>query len=109
MDIDYMRGYRDWTFDPDNFPAAKVKALADKLHSNGQRMVVIVDPAIKQEQGYAPYEDGVKQGIFLKDAKGDVFIGKVCGGPQPHPPPPLLSAPCLTHWRTPLCPRCGPA
>lgn len=83
MDIDYMRGYRDWTFDPDNFPATRVKALADKLHAGGQRMVVIVDPAIKQEQGYAPFDDGVKQDVFLKDAKGNLFIGKVCSSSLP--------------------------
>ena len=28
LDIDYMRGFRDFTFDPDKFPAAEVAVRA---------------------------------------------------------------------------------
>ena len=29
-------------------------------------LVVIVDPGMKVEKGYSPYEDGIKMDIFIK-------------------------------------------
>lgn len=77
MDIDYMQNYRDFTYDAQQFPAAEVKSFVDKLHSNGQHFVPIVDPGIMVYPGYEAYERGVKEDLFIKDIKGNNFLGQV--------------------------------
>lgn len=75
------RQYKDFTFDPAKFPVDQVQAFVAGLHAKGQRAVVILDPGILNQQGYAPFDEGVKQDVFLKSASGSLFIGKVRGGP----------------------------
>ena len=47
LDIDYMQGYRVFTFDPHRFP--NPKDLADKLGRQGVKIVAIVDPGVKYQ------------------------------------------------------------
>src|ERR1051326_9191347 len=47
LDIDYMRGYRVFTFDPQRFPDPK--ALTEKLARLGVKVVTIVDPGVKHD------------------------------------------------------------
>ena len=42
--------------------------------------VVIIDPGIKNETGYIPYDDGIKDDVFLKDKNGKPFVGMVWPG-----------------------------
>lgn len=78
LDIDYMRGYRDFTWDPERFPDPR-RMIAD-LRSQGFRVVTIIDPGIKYEPGTPFFDEAVKQGHFLRDADGELAHGEVWPG-----------------------------
>jgi alpha-D-xyloside xylohydrolase len=65
-DIDAMRGRRDFTLSPTRYPVDAVRGLVRRLHDSGRRWVPIVDPGIKIESGYAPYDDGLAAGVFVR-------------------------------------------
>ncbi|XP_068606965.1 lysosomal alpha-glucosidase [Brachionichthys hirsutus] len=80
-DIDYMEGFRDFTFDSVNF--ATLPDMIKDLHAHNQRYVVIVDPGISSTQpegSYWPYDEGLRRDIFIKGADGKPLIGKVWPG-----------------------------
>ena len=78
LDIDYMDGFRIFTFHPARFPDPK--GLNDRLHGMGFRTAWMIDPAPKAEPGYSVYDEGRAGGHFVLDSRGDVFIGKVWPG-----------------------------
>ena len=43
------------------------------------------DPAIKTMKGYKPYDDGVREDIFIKDENGDILEGQVWPGKTAYP------------------------
>ncbi|CAN6918315.1 unnamed protein product [Brassica oleracea] len=83
MDIDYMEGFRCFTFDKafffERFPDPS--ALANYLHNNGFKAVWMLDPGIKKEEGYSVYDSGSKDDVWVKQADGKPFIGEVWPGP----------------------------
>ena len=83
MDIDYMDGYRVFTFDPERFPDPK--AMNDRLMSHNVRTVSIVDPGVKLDPGYFVYDEGVREGHFAKNPDGSVYEGAVWPGPSVFP------------------------
>ncbi|MCC6425559.1 MAG: alpha-glucosidase [Phycisphaerales bacterium] len=56
MDIDYMDGFRCFTFDPAKFPDPD--RLNADLHTLGFHTVWMIDPGIKVDQGYFVYGQG---------------------------------------------------
>ena len=78
LDIDYMDGYRVFTWDSDRFPdpARMLKGLANQ----GFRTVSIVDPGVKHDPGYEVYDDGLAQDVFCRTEGGDTYIGQVWPG-----------------------------
>lgn len=77
LDIDYMDGYRSFTFHPQNF--ADPKALTGELKTLGFRTITILDPGIKYDPnaGYGAYDRGVAANAFIKDAQG-VAVQRKC-------------------------------
>jgi len=53
----------------------------------GMHTILITDLHIKKDEGhgYAPYETGMKQDVFVKRADGSLFVGTVWPGPSVFP------------------------
>ncbi|MDY6781634.1 MAG: glycoside hydrolase family 31 protein [Cyanobacteriota bacterium] len=77
LDIDYMRGYRVFTWSPKRF-ANPQKLIAD-LQQGGFKTVTIVDPGVKHEPeaDYAVFDEGVEGDYFVRKANGELFHGYV--------------------------------
>jgi alpha-glucosidase len=78
LDIDYMDGYRCFTWSPKNFPTPG--EMLKELHSNGFRVVTIIDPGIKKDSTYQIYKSGLNENIFVHKEDGDLFVGQVWPG-----------------------------
>ena len=78
LDIDYMDGYRDFTFNPTAFPEPQ-QMVAD-LRAQGFRVMPIIDPGIKIDPDFAVYQDGMARGFFVQNSDGSVFEGWVWPG-----------------------------
>ncbi|HPF39972.1 MAG TPA: glycoside hydrolase family 31 protein [Phycisphaerae bacterium] len=78
IDIDYMDGYRCFTWDGRTFP--KPDRLMKELRKMGYRVVVILDPGIKRDPGYSVYDEGLAGNHFCYDEKGEHYIGRVWPG-----------------------------
>lgn len=78
MDIDYMNGYRVFTFDDKKFP--NVKKLSDKLALQGIKLISIIDPGVKKDENYYMYNEGMKIDAFAHDADGSVYENAVWPG-----------------------------
>ena len=63
---------------PVRYPVDRMRAFVDGLHANGQRWIPIQDAGVAAAEGYAAYEAGRAAGIFVRDHKGDPYIGQVC-------------------------------
>ena len=78
LDIHYMQDYKVFTWNNQRFE--NPKQLISELNDMGFKVVVIVDPGIKIEDGYGIYEDGLKEGIFIKYPDGDTYRGEAWPG-----------------------------
>ena len=78
LDIDYMDGYRVFTWDEQKFPdpARMLTSLKDK----GFEVVTIIDPGVKDEQGYAVHDAGLERDVFCRTEGGDAYVGQVWPG-----------------------------
>ncbi len=78
LDIDYMDGFRIFTWNPKTFPEPK-KMLAE-LKREGFHTVTIVDPGVKYDEQYSVYRSGAAQGIYVHDAAGKELHARVWPG-----------------------------
>jgi len=78
MDIDYMEGYRVFTFNKNNFP--NPKQLNAGLHAKGFHSVFMIDPGVKFDSTYSVYQSGTAKDVWVKDTTGKEYHGKVWPG-----------------------------
>lgn len=77
-DIDYMDGYKVFTINRETFPnyEGMVKDLAQK----GIKVIPIIDPGVKIEEGYHVYEEGKMNKYFCVDKNREDFVAAVWPG-----------------------------
>lgn len=78
LDIDYMEGFRCFTWDNRRFP--NPKKLVDDLSEDGFKTVTMIDPGIKIDRDYWVYQQAMDNDFFCKRADGPHFKGKVWPG-----------------------------
>ena len=78
LDIEYMDGYRVFTWDEDAFP--DVEKMLARLHSQGYRLITIVDPGVKHDPGYWVFDQAVERDLLCRTEGGDLYIGQVWPG-----------------------------
>ena len=83
MDIDYMDGFRVFTFHKDRF--SDPKGLTEKLAQQKIKPITIIDPGVKLDPGYFVYDEGVEQGHFVQNPGGSIYEGTVWPGPSLFP------------------------
>ena len=78
IDIDYMDGFRCFTWDKEKFPDPP--KMIRELREEGFKTVVIIDPGIKIDFEYDVFKEGLEKGYFCKRADGPYVNGKVWPG-----------------------------
>jgi alpha-glucosidase len=78
LDIHHMEAYKVFTFDGEKFP--NPKAMISRLKEKGFKVVVIMDPGIKTQKGYQPFEEGLENGLFVNYPDGKTYEAQVWPG-----------------------------
>jgi alpha-glucosidase len=78
LDIDYMDGYRCFTWNRKHFPdpARMIKELA----SDGFKTVVIIDPGIRVDENYSVFREGKQNNFFCRRCDDYFMEGHVWPG-----------------------------
>jgi alpha-glucosidase len=83
LDIEYMDGFRVFTWNTELFPDAP--GMLARLREDGFRVITIIDPGVKHEPGYAIFDQGVERDALCKTEGGDIYIGEVWPGDTAFP------------------------
>ncbi len=95
MDIDYQDRDRPFTVNTKAFP--DLGGLVAQLKAENLHLVLITDlhVAYAPNQGYAPYDSGAAQDLFVHKADGSTFVGPVWPGDAVFPD---FSRPKARDW-----------
>ena len=83
LDIDYMDGFRIFTWDKSRFPDPA--GMMSGLKKQGFHFIAIVDPYVKVDPNFPIYQEGVANGYFLKKPDGTIFTGRGWPGASAFP------------------------
>lgn len=73
LDIEHTDGKRYFTWDKQLFP--NPVEMQKNLSDLGRKMVTIVDPHIKRDDGYYIHKEATDKGLYIKDKTGGNFDG----------------------------------
>ncbi|KAJ8327387.1 hypothetical protein BDV3_000470 [Batrachochytrium dendrobatidis] len=73
LDIEHTDGKRYFTWDSAKFSTPK--EMQKNLAFKERKMVTIIDPHIKKDSNYYVSKEALDQGLFIRDAQGNVFDG----------------------------------
>ncbi|XP_011882286.1 PREDICTED: lysosomal alpha-glucosidase-like [Vollenhovia emeryi] len=78
-DLDYMDKNNDFTYNKEKF--RDLPEFVEEIHSVGMHYIPLIDAGISASEdngSYLPYDEGIKQDIFVKDGTSSKpFVGKV--------------------------------
>ncbi|MFA3782358.1 glycoside hydrolase family 31 protein [Melioribacteraceae bacterium 4301-Me] len=75
LDIDYMDGYRVFTWDKEKFP--NPTKMINDLKAKGFKLITIIDPGVKADTEYFAAKEGVENDLFVKYPNGKFYEGQV--------------------------------
>ncbi len=78
LDLEHMDSFKNFTWDEENFK--EFPEFVKELHDMGFKVIPIVDAGVKAEKGYEIFDEGEKNGYFLKGKNGEDFEGAVWPG-----------------------------
>lgn len=78
LDIDYMEGYRCFTWNKKHFPDPK--RMIKELSSIGMKTVVMIDPGIKVDDNYWVFKEGKENNYFCRRSDDYFMEGHVWPG-----------------------------
>lgn len=73
LDIEYTDGKKYFTWDPLTFPDPK--GMEEQLDESGRKLVVIIDPHLKNEAGWSIIEELKSKDLAVKDKNGNIYDG----------------------------------
>ena len=73
LDIEHTDGKKYMTWDHAKFPTPE--RMQEEIRDKGRRMVTIVDPHMKRDEGYGLHRESAEKGYYVKDKSGGDFDG----------------------------------
>ena len=101
VDIDYMDGFRCFTWNRNEKHYPNPKRMTDQLAERGIKTVAIIDPGIKVDYDYSVYQSGIENDVFCKRMDGPLMTGNVWPGPCHFPD---FTKPAAREWWAELFP-----
>ncbi len=78
LDIHYMDAYKVFTWHKQNFQ--NPESLVNQLKAMGFELVLIIDPGIKDETGYASRDELIDKQLYVSYPDGSPYTGEVWPG-----------------------------
>jgi len=73
LDIEHTDSKKYFTWDPIHFPTPQ--KMLEQIEAKGRKMVTIIDPHIKKDDGYHIYKEAKEKGLFIKDSHSQDYEG----------------------------------